>query len=138
MATTSRSAVCYRQEPQNLVLTGIDDRPVPGPKNGDRTLGNATMTAEEFDAVQGRLGRMTLDTLRLAREVLVDGKSQTEVAAAYKFSRQRVNLAVQRVLKEANEVPPTWQLLEVWLPPELIARVREMEAEARQQAAQAS
>lgn len=93
------------------------------------------MTPEEFDAVQSRLGRMTLDTLRLAREVLVDGKSQTEVAAAYNFSRQRVNLAVQRVVKEAKQVPANWQLLEIWLPSELIARVREMEAEARAQVA---
>ncbi|MFL0419578.1 TrfB-related DNA-binding protein [Sphingomonas sp. 179-I 2A4 NHS] len=125
----------YRQQPQKVVLTGIDSGSGERPKDGDRTLSSATMTPEEFDAVQSRLGRMTLDTLRIAREVLVDGKSQTEVAAAYKLSRQRVSLAVQRVLKEAQQVPANWQLLEIWLPPELIARVREMEAEARAQVA---
>lgn len=120
---------------ESLLLTGVDNGSGERPKDGDRTLSSATMTPEEFDAVQSRLGRMTLDTLRLAREVLVDGKSQTEVAAAYNFSRQRVNLAVQRVVKEAKQVPANWQLLEIWLPSELIARVREMEAEARAQVA---
>lgn len=94
------------------------------------------MTPDEFDAVQARLGRMTIDTLRLAREVLVEGKSQAEVAAANNFTRQRINLAVTRVLKAASDVPSDWQKVEVWLPPAMVEQVRNMEVEARQQAQQ--
>lgn len=133
-----------RQPPNNLVLTGIDVVPavwpVPGPQieHGDRTVSSPTMTPEEFEAVQRRLGRMTLDTVRLAREVLVDGKSQAEVATANNLTRQRVSSAVARIVKAASDVPPDWQKVEVWLPPAMAEQVRSMEAEARQEASAAS
>ncbi|WP_374728882.1 TrfB-related DNA-binding protein [Xanthomonas hortorum] len=38
------------------------------------------MTAAEFERIQSRLGRLTVDTVQIARRVLVDGKSQAEVA----------------------------------------------------------
>jgi hypothetical protein len=116
-----------------VVLAG---EPVPGAQieHGDRTLSNPTMTPEEFEAVQRRLGRMTLDTVRLAREVLVDGKSQAEVATANSLSRQRVSSAVARIMKAASDVPADWQKVEVWLPPAMAEQVRTMEVEARQQA----
>ena len=37
--------------------------------------GKSKMTPEEFDALRPRLGRLSLDTVALAREVLVDGRT---------------------------------------------------------------
>lgn len=114
--------------------------PVSGEQieDGDRTLSSPLMTPEEFEAVQRRLGRMTLDTVRIAREVLVDGKAQVEVATANNLTRQRVSLAVNRIMKAAYEIPADWQKVEVWLPPVMAEQVRNMETEARQQASAAS
>ncbi|MGX0954898.1 DNA-binding transcriptional regulator LsrR (DeoR family) [Pseudomonas viridiflava] len=64
------------------------------------------MTAAEFERIQSRLGRLTVDTVQIARRVLVDGKSQAEVAEETGLSRQRVSKMVQRVMAAANEFPP--------------------------------
>ena len=37
--------------------------------------GKSKMAPEEFDALRPRLSRLSLDTVELAREVLVDGRS---------------------------------------------------------------
>lgn len=91
----------------------------------------AKMTPEEFDALRPRIGRLALDTVQIAREVLVDDDSQADVARRHGISRQRVNSAVNRVIAAANEIPADWERVEVWLPPELAANVRQVEAEAR-------
>jgi hypothetical protein len=125
-------------------LTGIDVVPAVAPvsgeqiEDGDKTLSSPLMTPEEFEGVQSRLGRMTLDTVRLAREVLVEGKSQVEVATANNLTRQRVSLAVNRIMKAASDIPADWQKVEVWLPPAMIEQVKQMEIEARQQATAAA
>jgi len=89
------------------------------------------MTAEAFEALRPHIGRLALDTVQLAREVLVDGVSQSDVARKFNVSRQRVHGAVVRVMAAANDVPKGWEKVELWLPPELAAQARAMEVEAR-------
>lgn len=89
------------------------------------------MTPEEFDALRPLLGRLSLDTVKLAREVLVDGKTQVEVAKAHGLTKQRVNGMVTRVTAASHDVPATWRRVEVWVPPELVDQVRQVEAKAR-------
>ena len=91
------------------------------------------MTADEFELFRPRLSRLAPYTLQCVREVLVDGDSQAEVARRYGFSRQRVNLAVARVLAETNGVPASWKRVDVWLPPAEAVRVREIATEARRE-----
>ena len=43
---------------------------------------SGTMTPSEFDAMLPRLGRLTLNTIRIARIVLVDGKRPAEAGQA--------------------------------------------------------
>lgn len=93
--------------------------------------GKPRMTPDEFDALRPRLGRLSLDTVELAREVLVDGRSQVEVAKGHDITKQRVSGMVARVLAAAQDVPVTWQRVEVWVPPELVDQVRQLEAKAR-------
>lgn len=89
------------------------------------------MTAADFEAALPRLGRFTEETIDIARSVLVEGKSQVEVARERGLTRQRVSSMVKSVLSAANEVPREWERVEVWLPPALAAKVREMEATAK-------
>ncbi len=93
--------------------------------------GKSKMTPEEFDALRPRLGRLSLDTVALAREVLVDGRSQVDVAKGHGITKQRVSGMVARVIDAAHDVPATWQRVEVWVPPELVDQVRQLEAQAR-------
>ncbi|MBC1154416.1 hypothetical protein FSG43_022615 [Escherichia coli] len=93
------------------------------------------MTPQEFDELRPRLGRLSLDTVELAREVLVVGKTQSEVARNHGLTRQRVSGMVSRVIAAANEIPRGWEKVEVWLPPDLAEQVRGMEADAKAHAA---
>lgn len=93
-----------------------------------------TITAEQFEDARPRLGRLSLDTLTIAREVLVDGESQTDVARKHGITRQRVHGMVSRVLAAINEIPKGWVRLEVWLPPELADKVQGMVEKARAKA----
>jgi hypothetical protein len=89
------------------------------------------MTADEFEALRPRLGRLALDTVEIAHAVLVDGIKPAEVAARHNMTRQRVHGIVQRFRAAAQEVPTGWRRIEVWLPPELAAQVEAMAAQAR-------
>lgn len=95
-------------------------------------MAKVSMTAEEFDALKEQLGRMTPESVAIAREVLVDGLSNVEAAQRHGLTKQRVGAMVERVLVAASDVPLHWERVEVWLPPALAQQVREMEAQARE------
>jgi hypothetical protein len=94
-------------------------------------MAKVSMTAEEFDALGPRLGRMAPESVAIAREVLVDGLAKVSVAERHGLTKPRVGAIVERVLAAAQDVPRDWVRVEVWLPPELAQQVREMEAQAR-------
>lgn len=94
------------------------------------------MTAEDFEALRPHLGRLTLDTVEIARRVLVDGETQTAVAQDTGLTKQRVSGMVNRVRAVADEVPAGWERVETWLPPELAEKVRQMAADAKAAAQQ--
>lgn len=81
-----------------------------------------TMTAEEFDSLGERLGRLTLESVAIARAVLVDGISKFVVAQQHNITKPRVGAIVERVLVAAQDVPRDWVRVGVWLPPELRSR----------------
>lgn len=90
------------------------------------------MTPQEFEALRPLLGRLALDTIDIARAVLVEGVKPAEAAARNHMSRQRVHGIVQRFRAAAREVPATWRRIEVWLPPELATQVEAIAVKARQ------
>lgn len=91
------------------------------------------MTPQEFEAARPRFGRLTEDTIEMARLVLVEGQSQTEVARQNELTRQRVSLAVKQVLTAVEEIPKGWVKLEIWLPPAMASKVRDMAEKAKRQ-----
>ena len=95
--------------------------------------GSTTMTPDEFEALRPRLGRLALDTVDIARAVLVDGMRPTEAAVRHNMSRQRVHGIVQRFRAAAQEVPTGWRRVEVWLPPERAVEVEAMARRAREE-----
>ena len=89
------------------------------------------MTEADFEALRPRLGRLALDTVEIARAVLVGGMKPTEAAAHYNMTRQRVHGIVKRFLAAAQEVPTGWRRVEVWLPPALASQVEAIADRAR-------
>lgn len=94
-------------------------------------MSQGKMTADEFEALQPRLGRLTVDTVKIARSVFVDGVRPVDAAAQHGTSRQRVNAIIRRFEEATREFPADWQRVDVWLPPELAAQVERMAEEAR-------
>ena len=94
-------------------------------------MAQARMTQAEFDALRPNLGRIALDTIDIARLVLVDGMTQGEVATKHNMSRQRVYGILQRFAAAAQSVPTGWRRVEVWLPPDLADQVETMANEER-------
>jgi hypothetical protein len=101
-------------------------------------MAKVSMTAAEFGALGERLGRLTPQSVAIAREVLVDGITNVEAAERHGLTKQRVGAMVERVLAAARDVPKDWERVEVWLPPELAQQGREMEAQARAKVAEGS
>lgn len=94
-------------------------------------MAHARMTQAEFDALRPNLGRMALDSIDIARLVLVDGMTQAEVATTHNMSRQRVFGILERFQKAAQAIPAGWRKVEVWLPPELADQVEAVAERAR-------
>jgi hypothetical protein len=91
------------------------------------------MSAAAFEAVLPRLGRLSLDSVKTARAVLVEGLGLSEVAQRHGTSRQRVHAIVKRFQAAMDEVPAGWRRVELWLPPEMVAQVEAMAEQARQE-----
>ncbi len=89
------------------------------------------LTPAEFDALRPKLGRLAVDTMDVARLVLVDGLPPSEAGERYGMSRQRVYGIEQRFKAAMETVPTRWRKVEVWLPPELAAQVEAMASTAR-------
>ncbi|NPD70356.1 helix-turn-helix domain-containing protein (plasmid) [Lichenicola cladoniae] len=89
-------------------------------------MAKTTMTQDDFDALRPSLGRMTVDTMDVARLVLVAGVSQADAAGRYGMSRQRVYGIMKRFEAASQGWPTDWRKVEVWLPPKLAAEVEGM------------
>lgn len=94
-------------------------------------MAHARMTQAEFDALRPNLGRMALDSIDIARLVLVVGMTQAEVATVHNMSRQRVFGILERFQKAAQCIPMGWRKVEVWLPKELADQVEALANKAR-------
>ena len=94
-----------------------------------------TMSPNKFEAARKRFGRLSDETIEMARLVLVEGKGQTEIAKQYGLSRQRVSLAVKQVNSAIEDIPKGWVKLEIWMPSAMANRVKKMADEARKSAA---
>ncbi len=94
------------------------------------------MTAEAFEDLRPRFGRMSDDSAEAARLVLVEGQEQSAVAKARGVSRQVVSRAVKRVQMLAAAVPQDWQQVDQYFPPAIAAALNEYADELKTAVAQ--
>ena len=93
------------------------------------------LTQEEFERVAAG-AEMEPKTLRLAHQVLVEGRRQVVVAAEEGYSRAWLSELVARFYQrvenlERTHVPENWIVDSVCLPKELWPQVRDLERDAR-------
>lgn len=89
-----------------------------------------TLTEEEFEKACSRLKRIEPDTREIARAVLVHRAKRSAIAKDKGLTRQRVSAMVSSVIAAHYEVPPSWERVEVWLPPDLASEVRTLAEKA--------
>jgi hypothetical protein len=87
------------------------------------------LTAPEFEEALRRHPRLSAKAKEVARAILVDGCTFEEVTEKYETSRQLAHVWASKLYDAF--APTGWVSEVVVLPPELMARVREMEQEAR-------
>lgn len=90
------------------------------------------MTNDQFDKLLPRMQKHSLQSIEIARKVLVENKTQAEIARLYKITPQRVNNMLSRIKKSIEQVPLNWKEVHVWLPPEKAKIVYRMEAKAKE------
>ena len=89
-----------------------------------------TMTEEQFATAVRRFSRLSQKAQDAAHAVLVDGHTFEQVSTTHGASRQHIHQWVSKVF--AAFEPPKWVTRTITLPPDLMARVEQMEAEARE------
>lgn len=82
------------------------------------------MSAEEFEAKQDRLTKMSVQTNQLARLILVDGLNNAEAARTVRMSRQNVSKHMARVIARLNDMPADYEHLDLWVPAALAKETR--------------
>lgn len=89
------------------------------------------MTADEFETAKVKLRTLSVNTVDLARLVLVDGLSIQEAATASGTSRQNANQGMKRVMALLEGLPSDWVFVEEWMPSSMAVEVRRMADEAK-------
>ena len=89
------------------------------------------LTEEQFDQLRPKLKRLSVGAVEVAYAVLVEGKSQAEVARQTGRTRSGVQNICKRVMDRVEDVPPGWVKAEICLPPNLMEQVIQMEKKAR-------
>lgn len=82
------------------------------------------LTQKEFEETISQFKGMAIENIAIARQVLVDGKTQSHVAKSSGITRQRINAIVKLILKTTKNVPPDWVKIEVWVPENLANEVK--------------
>jgi hypothetical protein len=87
-------------------------------------LAPTSMTAQEFEDSRDKFYALTLQTVDLARLVLVEGKGLTAAAALLGMSKQSANGAMNRVRAALVGVPNEWVLYQGMMSKEMAVKVR--------------
>lgn len=77
------------------------------------------MSEEDFELAKHKLGRLSLNTISLAKLIIVEGLKPAAAAKEVGMSRQNVSKAMQRVYAALANVPDGWVRVECWAPKEL-------------------
>jgi len=89
------------------------------------------MTEKEYEKALLFLGRTSVRSAQVAKEILVDGKDVKAIATKHKITTQRTYQIIADFKKAAAKIPKGWVHVDLWLPPDLAKKVYELEQEAK-------
>lgn len=89
------------------------------------------MSKADFELAKHKLGRLSLNTIRLAELIIVEGQIPAAAAKVVGMSRQNVSKSMQRVYTALSDVPDGWIRVECWAPKELAERFLDDVAQAK-------
>lgn len=91
---------------------------------------SSMFSEQDWAKVEPKLGKLTVDSVAMARRIFVEGETPSQVARERGVSRQSVTELKKRVERMLDNAPPGWVRVDVWLPPDDAEAVKKM-AETR-------
>lgn len=89
------------------------------------------LTEAEFDNLAVGKPKMSANSIAIAKEVLVFGRSRKAAARDHNLTPQRVGGIVRDFLTILTDVPRGWVKVELWLPADQVETAKALEATAR-------
>lgn len=92
------------------------------------------LTAQEFETLRPYLSRLKERNVEAIRQILVEGRQQTDVADELGVTKKAVSQMVGKAWQahiEHGERPEGWTSISVTLPPDMAELVKDMERKAR-------
>ncbi|MDG5826874.1 transcriptional regulator KorA (plasmid) [Xylella fastidiosa subsp. pauca] len=92
------------------------------------------LTAQEFETLRPYLSRLKERNVEAIRQILVEGRQQTDVADELGVTKKAVSQMVGKAWQahiEHGERPAGWISISVTLPPDMAELVKDMERKAR-------
>lgn len=84
------------------------------------------LSEKEWESAAPKLGKLTVDSMAMARRLFVDGITPSQLATDCGVSRQAISQLKTRVERMLSEAPAGWERVDVWLPPADAETVRQM------------
>ncbi|CAE6850899.1 MAG: TrfB-related DNA-binding protein [Burkholderia gladioli] len=97
--------------------------------------GKKRLTAQEFEAIRPYLSRLKERNVHALQQILVDGRTQTEIAGELGVTNKAVSQMVSKAWQfhiDHGERPNGWTSISVTLPPDMADMVKDMERKARE------
>jgi hypothetical protein len=91
------------------------------------------MSKADFELAKHKLGRLSLNTIKLAELIIVEGQIPAAAAKVVGMSRQNVSKSMQRVYAALSDVPDGWVRLECWAPKDLADQLLKQVEDAKKQ-----
>ena len=91
------------------------------------------MSKADFELAKHKLGRLSLNTIRLAELIMVEGQIPAAAAKVVGMSRQNVSKSMQRVYAALSEVPDGWVRVECWAPEKMASEFLTRVEQARKE-----
>ncbi|CAH0445346.1 TrfB transcriptional repressor protein [Ralstonia syzygii subsp. syzygii] len=92
------------------------------------------LTTQEFETLRPYLFRLKERNVEAIRQILVEGRQQTDVADELGVTKKAVSQMVGKAWQthiEHGERPEGWTSISVTLPPDMAELVKDMERKAR-------
>jgi len=87
------------------------------------------MSEEDFELAKHKLGRLSQNTINLAKLIIVGGLKPAVAAKEVGMSRQNVSKSMLRVYAALSDTPNGWVRVECWAPSDLAVEfLRSVEA----------